>query len=215
VYFVSQLLPIPLFQVWQLQHLFCCPVKYAAFIFNKSTMNKKKIIAAGILVIIAVGVLPSCKTIPEGAAAVKPFDSKKYLGKWYEIARFDYRFERNMDNVTAEYSLNENGTIKVQNRGFKYTTGEWKQSTGVAKFRGDTTEAKLKVSFFRPFYGSYNVIAIDKDYQWALVAGKNLDYLWLLSRDKTMPENIKEEYLQKARALGYDTSKLIWVKQDK
>ena len=178
-------------------------------------MNKKKIIGLGILGVIAIAVFQSCKTIPDGAVAVKPFDSKKYLGKWYEIARFDFRFEKNLNNTTAEYSFNPNSSIHVVNRGYKYTTGEWKQSTGVAKFVGDANEAKLKVSFFRPFYGGYNVIALDDNYTWALVAGKSLDYLWLLSRDKTMPENIKETYLQKARQLGYDTSKLVWVQQDK
>ncbi len=178
-------------------------------------MNTNKLIGFGILGAVAMAILQSCNTIPKGAVAVKPFDSKKYLGKWYEIARFDYRFEKNMDNVTAHYSLNDDGTIRVANRGHKYTTGEWKESTGVAKFVDDTTEAKLKVSFFRPFYAGYNVIAIDDNYTWALVAGKNLDYLWLLSRDKTMPENIKDDYLQKARLLGYDTKKLVWVKQDK
>jgi len=158
--------------------------------------------------------LQSCKTIPEGATAVKPFDVNRYLGKWYEIARFDFRFERNMNNTTAQYSLNDDGTIKVVNSGYDYTKNRREQATGKAKFRGATDEGKLKVSFFGPFYAPYNVIALDPDYRYALVAGKNLKYLWLLSREKTMPQEIKERYLRKAGAIGYDTTQLVWVKHD-
>jgi apolipoprotein D and lipocalin family protein len=177
----------------------------------------KKINMAGLAVlgVFAIAVLHSCKTIPKGAVAVTPFDSKKYLGRWYEIARMDFRFEKNLKNTTADYSFNANGRIKVVNRGYNYKTSKWKQSNGKAKFVGDENEAKLKVSFFGPFYAGYNVIALDVDYRYALVAGKNLDYLWLLSRQKEMPENIKKDYLQKAAAIGYDTSKLVWVEQDK
>jgi len=178
-------------------------------------MKTIKLIGLTMLGVIGVAALKSCKTIPTGAVGVKPFDSKKYLGKWYEIARMDFRFEKNLNNTTAEYAYNPNGTIKVVNRGYNYTTGKWKQATGKAKFMGDSNEAKLKVSFFGPFYAGYNVIALDNDYRYALIAGKNLDYLWLLSREKTIPGNIQHNYLQKARELGYDTAKLVWVKQDK
>lgn len=177
-------------------------------------MEAKKIIGASLLGIISLAVLQSCKSIPTGAVAIKPFDSSKYLGKWYEIARLDFRFEKNLDNTTAEYSLNPGGSIRVLNRGYNYKTGQWKSSAGKAKFAGDTNEARLKVSFFGPFYAGYNVIALDAGYKWALIAGRNLDYLWLLSREKTMPADIVEAYLQKARQLGYDTTKLVWVKQD-
>lgn len=164
--------------------------------------------------VVAIALLQSCKTIPKGAVAVKPFDINKYKGKWYEIARLDFRFERNLKNTTAEYSFNSNGTIRVVNRGYNYKTHAWKESVGKAKFRGDKQEARLKVSFFGPFYAGYNVIGIDPDYKYALVAGKNLDYLWLLSREKTMPGNIKQEYLQKATRLGYNVNKLVWVQQE-
>jgi apolipoprotein D and lipocalin family protein len=178
-------------------------------------MEKKYIIGVVAVAAIAALAFNSCSTIPNGVEAVKPFDKEKYLGKWYEIARFDYRFERNMDNVTATYSLNEDGTIKVDNKGYNYKEGEWKESIGKAKLAGEANEAKLKVSFFGPFYAGYNVIAIDPDYQYALVAGKNLDYLWFLSREKTMPENVKQEYIKKAQGIGYKTDELIWVKQDR
>ncbi len=166
------------------------------------------------LALFFIVVAGSCRTIPPNANAVKPFDVNLYLGKWYEIARFDFRFEKDLNNVTAEYSLNKDGTIRVVNRGFNYKTGEWKQATGKARFVGVANEARLKVSFFGPFYSGYNVIAIDTAYTYALVAGKNLDYLWILSREKTIPATVKESYLRAAKNIGYDTSKLIWVKQD-
>ncbi|WP_290337062.1 lipocalin family protein [Ferruginibacter paludis] len=156
----------------------------------------------------------SCSTIPKGAQPVQHFNKDKYLGKWYEIARMDFRFEKNMINTTAEYSLRTDGKIKVVNRGFDTTKAKNKTATGKAKFRASSDVGALKVSFFGPFYAAYNVIALDENYQYALVAGKNLKYLWLLSREKTMPENIKKDYLQKAQALGYKTADLVWVKQD-
>jgi apolipoprotein D and lipocalin family protein len=156
----------------------------------------------------------ACSTIPEGAVAVKPFDKTKYLGKWYEIARLDYRHEKNMDNVTAEYSLNDNGTIKVDNNGFNTKTGKWEQAIGKAKFAVDEQTAMLRVSFFGPFYSGYNVIAIDDEYRYALVAGENLEYMWILSRDTRIPDNIKLDYVRKAEMLGYKTAELVWVKHD-
>ncbi|MEJ1237329.1 lipocalin family protein [Chryseolinea sp. T2] len=153
-------------------------------------------------------------TAPSGAKPVTSFDKQKYLGKWYEIARLDYYFEQNLDNVTATYSLNEDGTIRVDNKGFDVLKNKWKESIGKAKFADDPSVGKLKVSFFGPFYAGYNVIAIDEHYQYALVAGRNLDYLWLLSRETTMPERVSKSFLQKASALGYQVKNLIWVKHD-
>jgi apolipoprotein D and lipocalin family protein len=173
---------------------------------------KRNIIFISLSAIVA---LISCTTIPKGITAVKPFDNAKYLGKWYEIARFDFRFERNLNNVTAHYSLNENGkTIKVVNRGFDYTTSKWKEVTGKAKFAGDDNIAMLKVSFFGPFYAGYNVLAIDSDYRYALVSGSSREYLWILSRETSIPENIKQDYLTYAEKLGFDTSNLNWVEHN-
>ena len=176
-------------------------------------MNKKNLFIGSAITVLLIATFTSCRSIPKGAVAVKPFNIKKYLGTWYEIARFDFRFERNLNNTTAEYSLNDNGTVKVINRGYNYKTGKWKQVVGKAKFVSDPEEAKLKVSFFGPFYGGYNVLAIDSEYKYALVAGQNLKYLWLLSREKTIPEETKENYLRTAKGFGYDIAKLIWVEQ--
>jgi len=157
----------------------------------------------------------SCATIPNNATAVKPFVKEKYLGKWYEIARLDFKFERNLSNTTAEYSLNKNGSIKVDNKGYHTIKKEWKQSLGKAKFVGDANVAMLKVSFFGPFYGGYNVIALDENYKYALIAGGSLKYLWILSRDTSIPEDIKEKYLTIAKNAGYNISELLWIKHDK
>lgn len=155
--------------------------------------------------------LGSCAQLPKGATAVTQFDAEKYLGKWYEIARFDFRFERNLNNTTATYSLNNNGTLKVVNKGYNYVEKKWKEAEGKAKFVKDNRVASLKVSFFGPFYSPYNVIAIDENYQYALVVGNNTDYMWILAREKTIPDDLKNNYLKIASELGFDVNKLIWV----
>lgn len=168
-----------------------------------------------LLFITLVITLFSCATIPDGASAVDNFNSNKYLGKWFEIARIDFKFEKNLNNTTAHYSLNDNGTIRVFNKGFNYKKERWEEAIGKAKFVKSDTVGMLKVSFFGPFYAGYNVIAIDEKYQYALVAGKNLDYLWILSRETTIPEETKKRYLKIAQEIGYATNELIWVEHNK
>lgn len=180
---------------------------------KRKAIVKTSLIAGG--VIGAFLLLDSCSSIPKNAKAVEDFELEKYLGTWYEVARFDYRFERNIDNSVAQYSLQDDETVKVVNSGFDQKKDEWTSVEGSAKFRDTPSIAALKVTFFWPFYSGYNVVAIEDDYKYALVAGKNLNYLWILSREKTIPENVKESFLEQARAIGYDTSKLIWVNQDK
>lgn len=176
----------------------------------------KVYIAIGLAGVAALALtFSSCVAIPKGAKAVKPFDKNKYLGTWHEIARMDFKFEKGLEQVTATYSLINESTIRVDNKGYSIKDKKWKESIGKAEFAGDPSEGRLKVSFFGPFYAGYNVIAIDPDYRYALIAGNNLNYLWLLSREKTMPDAIKEKYLSQARYLGYDTDKLVWTKQDK
>ena len=169
-------------------------------------------LALGVGALLAAN-LVSRVSIPKGARAVSPFKKDRYLGKWYEIARMDFKFEKNLEQVTATYSLNPDGSIRVDNKGFNYVKKEWKKSIGKAKLVKDPSTARLKVSFFGPFYSGYNVIAIDPDYKYALVAGNNLKYLWILSRDKTIPDGVRSAYLKQAQSLGYETNKLIWTKQ--
>ena len=157
----------------------------------------------------------SCATIPDGVVAVKPFDIEKYLGKWYEIARIDFKYEKDLNNTIAEYSLNDNGTIKVDNQGYNTKKGEWVRAIGKAKFVGDENIAMLKVSFFGPFYSGYNVIAIDDEYKYALIAGNSLKYLWILSRETSIPAEVKDKYLKIAEKGGYIVSDLLWVEHNK
>jgi len=165
------------------------------------------------IIIIMTGLI-SCSSIPKGVKAVEPFNKEKYLGKWYEIARIDFKYEKDMDNTTAEYSLNTNGTIKVDNKGYNTKKGKWEQAIGKAKFAGADSIAMLKVSFFGPFYAGYNVIVLDADYKYALVGGASFKYLWILSRETTIPDEIKSRYLKIATDAGYHTSDLIWVKHE-
>lgn len=177
-------------------------------------MKKYKILIGGIVLAGGVALLSSCGSIPKNATPVRNFDLERYLGSWYEIARFDFRFERGLDNTMAQYSP-QGKKVKVVNSGYDSEKGEWRSAEGKAKFRSDENTAALKVSFFGPFYSGYNVIALDEEYRYALIAGKNLNYLWILSREKSIPDEIKERYLAIAREVGYDTSKLLWVKHDK
>ncbi len=159
--------------------------------------------------------LTSCSTLPERVKAIENFEKNRYLGKWYEIARLDVSFEKNLNNTTAEYSLNEDGTIKVINQGYNTKRQKWTKAVGKAKFIGEENIGRLKVSFFWPFYGSYNVIALDNDYQYALVAGPNLNYLWLLSREAVVPDDIRSEYLKIAEEIGFNTKDLLWIEHNR
>lgn len=174
--------------------------------------NREIGLAAGIAAAAAAVFFNSCVAIPKGAKAVRPFDQQRYFGTWYEIARMDFKFEKNLWDVSATYSLNTDGTIRVDNKGYDYIRKKWKESIGRAKPVKDAETGRLKVSFFGPFYAGYNVIAVDPDYRYALVAGNNLGYLWLLSREKSMPAARQTAYLKQAQALGYDVSKLVWTK---
>ncbi|MBP3942960.1 lipocalin family protein [Sphingobacteriaceae bacterium WQ 2009] len=178
-------------------------------------INKKQSLILLSTAAIAAVLFNSCGSVKSNVNAVKPFNKEKYLGDWYEIARLDFKWEKNMSQVTAKYTSNEDGSIRVENKGFNYVKDEWKTSVGKAKFNGAMDQGALKVSFFGPFYSGYNVVKIDKDYKYALVFGENLKYLWILSREKTIPTKVKEEYLAYAEASGYQTSNLVWTKQTK
>lgn len=173
-------------------------------------MRKSKSFIPVFLLIASIG-LYSCATIPKTAVPVTNFDKSRYLNKWYEIARIDFKFEKNLNNTIALYSLNDNGSIKVVNRGYNTVKKQWKEATGKAKFVKDDKTGMLKVSFFGPFYSGYNVIDLDDDYKYALIAGKNYNYLWILSRETTIPENIKTQFLKTAAQSGFNTSELLWV----
>ena len=160
-------------------------------------------------------VLAGCAvTVPSGVRPVGGFDAKRYMGDWYELARIDNRFEKGLTKASANYSLNADGTVKVINRGYDAAKDEWRQVEGTARFLQESNVAALKVSFFGPFYGGYNVVSLDDDYQTALVVGGNSDYFWLLSRRKQIPKEELKALLDKAQGLGVDLSRVIIVNQE-
>ena len=141
-------------------------------------------------------------------APVCSLDLNRYLGVWYEIARFDHSFERGVEDAKAVYTLNKDGTVKVVNSGIK----NGKPKTAIGKGKRTDEPGLLRVSFFGPFYADYRVMMIDADYSYALVGSGGADYLWILSRTTSLPDAVKSAILAEATRRGYDTSKLIWVK---
>ena len=146
---------------------------------------------------------------------VNEFEVDRYLGVWYEAARMPHRFEKNLSSVSATYSFNEDETIKVLNRGFNDKNQEWEEIEGVAKFKADSEQGWLKVSFFKPFYASYKIIHLNSTYTEAIVTGPSYGYLWILVRDPSLAEADVNKLIAKAEAFGFDTEKLIVVDQSK
>lgn len=152
--------------------------------------------------------------VPQGVEPVGNFDVERYTGKWYEVARIEHRFEKNLVRTRAEYSLEADGSLRVKNRGFSPGKRVWKEVTGRAQFLGGPSIASLKVAFFGPVYTGYHVVALDEDYRWAMVIGDSLDYFWILSRTTELPSGVRHRLLKQARALGVDMDKVLWVLQD-
>jgi apolipoprotein D and lipocalin family protein len=171
-------------------------------------MKKVCLIAKAAVLLLLV----SCTSIPDGLQPVTGFELERYMGKWYEIARLDHSFERNLSKVTAQYSLRQDGGVEVVNQGFDQKSGKWEMITGKAFFTEKEDVGSLKVSFFGPFYGGYHIIALDQqDYNYAMVTGPSRSYLWILARDKTLDSTILEELVGKAKKWGFETDKLIYV----
>ncbi len=156
--------------------------------------------------------LAGCAGIPEGIKPVDNFQIERYLGKWYEIARLDHSFERGLNRVTADYSLRDDGGVRVLNRGYSVKENTWKEAEGKAYFVKGSDQGHLKVSFFGPFYGSYIIFELDhENYQYSLVCGPDKSYFWILARSPDLDVNKKDVLISKAAALGFDTGKLILV----
>jgi apolipoprotein D and lipocalin family protein len=152
-----------------------------------------------------------CASLPKGVQPVTGFELDRYLGVWHEVARLDQSFERGLVNVTAEYSLRPDGGVRVVNRGFSPAANKWKEAVGRAYFTGYTGTGQLKVSFFRPFYGGYNIIDLDKEnYSYALVCGPDLSYLWILARGPELPPAALDRLKAKAGGLGFAVDKLVY-----
>ena len=151
---------------------------------------------------------------PIDKTTVKELDLERYMGKWYEIARFPHSFEKNLVGVTATYSIRENGKIRVLNEGYKKNlAGKLKQAEGKAKVPDENEPGKLKVAFFWNFYADYYVLELDEDYQYAMIGSKSDNYFWILSRSPQMDPATYERLLDNARKRGYNLEKLIKVPQ--
>lgn len=159
--------------------------------------------------------LMGCTGLPENVKPVEDFKLEKYLGTWYEIARLDHSFERGLTRVTAEYSRRDDGGVRVLNRGYSPADKAWKEAEGKAFFVNRPDQGHLKVSFFGPFYGSYVVLALDREgYQYSLVCGPDKSYLWILARRPQVDRVVLNALMKEAAAAGFDTSKLIFVDHD-
>lgn len=182
-----------------------------------SRQHRHRLALLALLLAGTVLLLAGCASTrpPQGVTAVTPFDMQRYQGRWYELARLDHAFERGMTNVSATYTLQADGSVRVLNRGYMPATGQWREAVGRALFTGAPTTGSLKVSFFGPFYGGYHVAALDPDYRWALVLGPDTSYCWILARDKQLPAAQREAIVARAQALGVDTPSLIWVSHER
>jgi apolipoprotein D and lipocalin family protein len=181
-------------------------------------MTNKKFSLKWLLWALAL-MLSACMGVPDKVKVVDSVDARQYLGTWYEIARLDHSFERDLDYVTANYSLRDDGGIKVTNRGFNSKTKNWQEAVGKAYFidpinADKTNTGKLKVSFFGPFYGAYNIMVLDKPYyNYVMVCGPDKSYLWILSRTPQLTYPIKQHLIAQAQEMGFATEQLIHVKQ--
>lgn len=162
-------------------------------------------------IVVLIFLLSSCVGVPEGISPVENFDKNKYLGKWYEIARFDHSFERGLEAISAHYSVREDGGVKVINRGFNSVSNEWEEAEGKAYFVGEENIGHLKVSFFGPFYGSYVVFDLGNDYEYSFVTSNDRSFLWLLSRSSSINPELKKYFIEKISSLGFDKNKLIFI----
>lgn len=154
--------------------------------------------------------LTACTGLPEGIRPVVGFELERYLGTWYEIARLDHSFERGLTDVKAEYSLRDDGGVKVVNSGYDPVEKQRRSAEGKAYFVESPKVGRLKVSFFGPFYGAYNIMALDRNYRYVMIAGNSRDYLWILARTPDLEPSVLNSLIEQAKAQGFATDNLIY-----
>ena len=165
-----------------------------------------------VLMVVLAMLLSGCLGMPKTVQPVNNFELDRYLGTWYEIARLDHSFERGLTRIQAEYSLRDDGGVRVLNKGYSVEKQAWQEAEGKAYFVESPDQGYLKVSFFGPFYGSYVVFGLDQEnYQYAFVSGPDTSYLWLLARTPQVAPAVLEGFKQAARERGFDTEQLIYV----
>lgn len=166
---------------------------------------------------LVLGLLPLAGCIsekPRDLAVVQDFELSAYLGTWHEIARLDHWFERGLDQCRAEYTLRDDGRVNVVNSGRQAGGGEPKSAKGIAKPAGNPNEGRFRVTFFWPFSGAYNILAWQREApSYALVCGNTKDYFWILARDTRLPPETLRGILSQAQGWGFETNRLIWVRQ--
>jgi len=167
------------------------------------------------ILFLVVVFLGGCVGVPEGITPVNGFDQSAYLGQWYEIARLDNRFEKGMSQVTANYSLNQDGSIRVLNKGYVDAEQDWAEAEGRAVFVETSTLGHLKVSFFGPFYSSYIVFDLAEDYSHSYVTSRDKEYLWYLSRTPTVSDADKNRFIERVKALGFTYQDILFIDQSK
>ena len=170
-------------------------------------------ISKSLILICIMFLFTACSSKNPPLQTVEKVDLERYLGTWYEIARYEHFFEKDCKNVSANYSIMDEETIKVINKCTKIQTNEKKEAMGRA-YAIDETNSKLKVSFFRPFYGDYWILDLDKDYKYAIIGTPTKEYLWILSREKTISDEVLNKLLEKISNMGFDKSKLIYTIQE-
>ncbi len=164
------------------------------------------------LLVLLVLSASGCTGRPDGVEPVHPFDFRRYKGEWFEVMRLDHSFESGLTNVTATYTLLDDGSVGVLNRGFDRKNCRWKEANGHAVFQGSSDTASLSVTFFWPFAGGYHVFALDQqDYGWAVISGPSRNYLWILARQPALSADVRNQLIGRARQLGFPVEQLIFV----
>lgn len=179
---------------------------------NTGFITIKQLLAFAIIALFGAGCTST--GTPSGIEPIQSFELPRYLGKWYEIARLDHSFEENLQKVTAEYSMRDDGGVMVLNRGFNVKDNDWEKAEGRAYFVGEPNVGHLKVSFFGPFYSSYVIFELGEDYDYAFVSGPDREYLWLLAREPKVAPELYQRFVARAQELGFATGELIKVNHD-
>ena len=179
-------------------------------------MIKRSLLLFGLTLLILLSCSKTNTMEKIDTTTVESVDLNRYLGTWYEIARFPHSFEKGLVGVTANYSFRKDGKIRVLNQGYKGTLdGKLSRAEGKAKIPDPDDTSRLKVSFFLFFYGDYFVLELDESYQWAMIGSSSPNYFWILSRTPQMEPAVYQMLLDNAEKRGYELGKLIEVDQPK